>query len=61
MEGKTDADLKKLVENNFDLRPGMLILNLKLDQPIYKKTTLFGHFMPKSDGDLPWEVVKDLK
>lgn len=61
VEGKTDADLKKLVENNFDLRPGMLILNLKLDQPIYKKTTLFGHFMPKSDGDLPWEVVKDLK
>lgn len=61
VEGKTDADLMKLVEKNFDLRPGMLILDLGLDKPIYKKTTLFGHFMPKSDGELPWEVIKDLK
>ena len=61
IEGKTDSDLMNIVQNNFDLRPGMLILNLGLDKPIYRKTTLFGHFMPKSEGDLPWEKIKELK
>ena len=61
VEGKTDNDLMEIIKKNFDLRPGMLIKNLGLDKPIYKKTTLFGHFMPKSDGDLPWEKVIELK
>lgn len=61
VEGKTDNDLMEIVQKNFDLRPGMLIKNLGLDQPIFTKTTLFGHFMPKSNGELPWEKVIELK
>ena len=57
VEGKTDEDLIELVKANFDLRPGMIIQNLELNKPIFKKTTLFGHFMPKDDFELPWEKV----
>jgi S-adenosylmethionine synthetase len=61
VEGKTDADLMKIIQDNFDLRPGMIIQELGLNKPIFKQTTLFGHFMPKSSGELPWEKVKELK
>lgn len=61
VEGKTDLDLMKIIETNFDLRPGKLIQDLGLDKPIFKNTTLFGHFMPKSNGELPWEKQKTLK
>jgi S-adenosylmethionine synthetase len=61
VSGKTDKDLMEIVQKNFDLRPGMLIQELGLDKPIFKSTTLFGHFMPKEGGELPWEKVKELK
>lgn len=57
-QGMTDADLTELIKKNFDLRPGMLIQNLDLNKPYFRKTTLFGHFMPKDNFDLPWEKVK---
>jgi S-adenosylmethionine synthetase len=48
----------KIVARNFDLRPGMLIKNLNLRRPIYRKTASGGHF--KHDPDFEWEKVKDL-
>ena len=31
---------------NFDLRPGIIIKDLKLKRPIYRKVCLYNHFMP---------------
>jgi len=56
---KSDEDIKKIVEDNFDLRPGMIIQELKLRRPIYQKTASFGHF-GRSDPDFTWEVPKTL-
>ena len=57
-EGLTDKDLMGLINKNFDLRPGMIIKNFGLKKPIFAKTTLFGHFMPKEGYEMPWEIVK---
>ena len=37
-EGYTDHDLMEIVQKNFDLRPGMIINELNLRRPIYRKT-----------------------
>jgi S-adenosylmethionine synthetase len=58
-EGYSDNDLIKIVSNNFDLRPGAIIRDLKLKRPIYKKTSHGCHY-GKSDPDFTWEVIKDL-
>ena len=49
-----NADIEKLVENHFDLRPGAIIKELDLRRPIYKQTATYGHF-GREDLDLPWE------
>jgi S-adenosylmethionine synthetase len=36
--------LEKLVIENFDLRPGMIIKQLDLLRPIYRLTACYGHF-----------------
>ena len=59
----SDADLTKIVRENFDLRPAGIIKMLDLRRPIYKKTAAYGHF-GRTDIDLPWEAtdkVNDLK
>jgi S-adenosylmethionine synthetase len=43
-----------LVKEFFDLRPGMIIQNLKLKRPIYAKTAAYGHF-GRDDPDFTWE------
>ena len=43
-----------LVRENFDLRPGAIIEDLELRQPIYQKTAAYGHF-GRNDLALPWE------
>ena len=55
-EGMTDADLVTLVMKSFDLRPGIIIRDLKLRQPIYKEICLYNHFMPKKNA--LWEIPK---
>jgi S-adenosylmethionine synthetase len=40
------------VRENFDFRPGAIIQRLELLQPIYRKTTNYGHF---GKAELPWE------
>jgi S-adenosylmethionine synthetase len=56
---RPDKDLLKIVEANFDLRPGCLIRDLKLTRPIYLKTACYGHF-GRSDPDFIWETPKTL-
>jgi len=58
--GKTDSDLFDLVVNNFHLKPGVIIKDLKLRRPIYLKTSAYGHF-GRSDPDFLWEVPKILE
>ena len=43
-----------LIRNKFDLTPEGIIRYLDLKQPIYEKTTNYGHFGKK---DLPWEQI----
>merc|ERR1712180_334681 len=52
-----DLMIKKVIEDNFDLRPGIIVKDLKLDQPIYSKTAAFGHFGRKG---FSWEEPKTL-
>lgn len=59
-DGKTDADLLKVVEANFDLRPGAIIRDLQLKRPIYQNTAAFGHF-GRDNKDFTWETPKALK
>ena len=46
--------IEELVREYFDLRPGAIIEDLGLRQPIYRKTAAYGHF-GRADLDLPWE------
>ncbi|CAM4754291.1 unnamed protein product [Rotaria magnacalcarata] len=55
---KTNKELLEIVNNNFDLRPGIIIRDLKLKNPIYTKTACYGHF---GRPEFPWEQAKTLK
>jgi S-adenosylmethionine synthetase len=57
-KGKTEEELVEIVKNNFDLRPGCLIRDLKLKQPGYLKTAAYGHF---GREEFAWEQPKTLK
>ena len=52
----SDAELTKIVRENFDLRPAGIIRMLDLRRPIYKQTAAYGHF-GRNDLDLPWEKL----
>lgn len=47
-----DYVIEKAVSEVFDLRPAAIIDALKLRNPIYSKTSVYGHF---GDNTLPWE------
>jgi len=47
-------EMKKLVEDNFDLSPRGMIETLDLLRPIYKKTACYGHF-GRSEKEFTWE------
>jgi S-adenosylmethionine synthetase len=49
-----DETLGRLVAEHFDLRPGAIIRDLDLRQPIYRATAAYGHF-GRDDIDVPWE------
>ncbi|GAA4667952.1 methionine adenosyltransferase [Gordonia humi] len=46
--------IQKAVSQVFDLRPGAIVRDLELLQPIYAPTAAYGHF-GRTDLDLPWE------
>ena len=49
-----DDVIVRLIDRHFDLRPGAIIRDLDLRNPIYKQTAAYGHF-GRDDLDLPWE------
>jgi len=49
-----DEKIIELINKNFDLRPGAIIRDLQLRRPIYKKTSVYGHF-GRNDPDFTWE------
>jgi S-adenosylmethionine synthetase len=49
-----DEVMLRAVSEVFDLRPGAIIRDLGLRNPIYRQTAAGGHF-GRTDVDLPWE------
>src|ERR1044071_7666029 len=49
-----DDKLTRAVLATFDARPGMLIKELDLRRPIFRKTAAYGHF-GRDDADFTWE------
>ncbi|OGC13405.1 methionine adenosyltransferase [candidate division WOR-1 bacterium RIFOXYC2_FULL_37_10] len=58
-----DTKIAKLIDDHFDLRPGLIIKHLSLRKPIYKQVAAYGHF-GRPELKLPWEntdKAKELK
>ncbi len=51
-----EEEIVKIIKSTYNLTPRGIINYLKLREPIYKKTTNYGHFGKK---DLPWEQIGD--
>jgi S-adenosylmethionine synthetase len=49
-----DAEIAKLVESHFDLRPRGIVKMLDLLKPIYQKTAAYGHF-GREEPAFTWE------
>lgn len=54
---RSQKELLAIVKKNFDLRPGKIVKDLNLRQPIYQRTSTYGHF--GRDG-FAWEQAKKL-
>mgnify|MGYP003571903268 CR=1 FL=1 len=52
-----DDELTKIVQKNFDLRPGIIVRELNLKKPIYRRTAKYGHF---GRSEFAWEQPKKL-
>ncbi|XVW81373.1 methionine adenosyltransferase [Candidatus Profftella armatura] len=52
----SDEKLTMLVKKHFDLRPKNIIKMLNLLRPIYKKTSVYGHFGRK-EPEFTWELT----
>ena len=59
VDGKTDKDLIDIIIKNFNLKPGVIIKDLKLTRPIFAKTAVGGHFGRK-EPEFLWEIPKIL-
>ncbi len=51
-----DAEISRLVDAEFDLRPGAFRRYLDLHRPIFQKTAAYGHF-GRADADFTWELT----
>jgi S-adenosylmethionine synthetase len=49
-----DAEISRIVSEEFDLRPGAFRRYLDLHRPIFQKTAAYGHF-GREDADFTWE------
>ncbi|KAA8624493.1 MetK S-adenosylmethionine synthetase [Pyrenophora tritici-repentis] len=54
---RSSDELVEIVKNNFDLRPGVIVKELNLINPIYFQTAKNGHF---TNQDFTWEKPKEL-
>lgn len=50
----SEERIEDIVRKNFDLRPRAIIKDLNLKRPIYRKTSVYGHF-GRNDPDFTWE------
>ncbi len=53
-----EDEIIEIIKRNFDLTPTGIINYLKLREPIFRKTTNYGHF---GKDELPWEKIITLK
>ena len=51
---KARFDIQDIVRKHFDLRPSAIISQLKLKNPIYRKTAAYGHF-GRNEPEFTWE------
>jgi len=51
-------EIYKTINKNFDLRPGIIIRELKLRRPIFAQTASYGHF---GRSEFTWEQPKKLE
>ncbi len=54
---KSEEELVELIKEKFDLTPDGIINYLGLKEPIYTKTTNYGHF---GKSNLPWEKIIEM-
>jgi len=54
---KSDRELVEVIRKNFDLRPGVIVRQLDLQKPVYRKTASYGHF---GNPEYTWEKPKQL-
>lgn len=52
-----EEEIAKKIKEKFDLTPNGIIKYLNLKEPIYTKTTNYGHF---GKTELPWEKIIEL-
>ena len=55
---KSDEELLKIIQKNFNFEVGNIIRELDLKKPIYSKTSCYGHF---GDPQFTWEKIKELQ
>ncbi|KAF7793238.1 hypothetical protein EIP86_004348 [Pleurotus ostreatoroseus] len=55
---KSNSELVEIIRNNWDLRPGVIVQQLDLQKPQYRRTAAYGHF---GNPDYTWEKPKQLK
>jgi S-adenosylmethionine synthetase len=53
---RPDTEIEDLVRKHFDLTPKGMIEQLKLQRPIYRKTSAYGHFGRNEEG-FTWELT----
>ncbi|KAL5479332.1 hypothetical protein EMCRGX_G022842 [Ephydatia muelleri] len=54
---KSNGEIISIIRKNFDLRPGMIVKELDMRKPIYRKTACYGHF---GRSEFTWEQPKKL-
>ena len=54
----SEDEILEIINRNFDLTPKGIIEYLRLREPIFTKTTNYGHF---GKNELPWEKIIKLK
>ena len=55
---RTSEELSDIVKRNFDMRPGVIVQELNLTNPVYLRTAKNGHF---TDQSFTWEQPRQLK
>jgi S-adenosylmethionine synthetase len=55
---KSSHELVEIIKKNFDMRPGVIVKELNLTNPIYNQTARNGHF---TNQEFTWEKPKELE